>query len=48
MVYYSNDVVNEPWDGTYKGRDLPVDTYYYMLDLKNGDPVITGTVTIIR
>lgn len=47
-VYYSTDVVNEPWDGTYRGRDLPVDTYYYILDLKNGDPVVSGTVTIVR
>jgi len=48
VIHFSDDVANEPWDGTYKGRDLPVDSYYYMLDLKNGDPVITGTVTIVR
>jgi len=48
VIYFSNDVANEPWDGTYKGRALPVDSYYYMLDLKNGDPVITGNVTIVR
>jgi gliding motility-associated-like protein len=48
IIYFSSNVVNEPWDGTYKGRDLPIDSYYYMLDLKNGDSVITGNVTIIR
>jgi len=48
IIYFSSDVANEPWDGTYKGRDLAIDSYYYMLDLKNGDPVITGNVTIVR
>jgi gliding motility-associated-like protein len=48
IIYFSSDVANEPWDGMYKGRDLPIDSYYYMLDLKNGDSVITGNVTIIR
>jgi gliding motility-associated-like protein len=48
VVYFSNNVANEPWDGTYKGRELPIDSYYYMLDLKNGDPVTTGNVTIRR
>jgi len=48
MVYYSNNVADEPWDGTYRGRDLPVDTYHYVLDLGNGDPPITGSVTLVR
>jgi gliding motility-associated-like protein len=40
---YQND-----WDGTFNGKDLPVDTYYFLIDLKMGDDPITGTVTIIR
>ncbi|MCA1747128.1 MAG: gliding motility-associated C-terminal domain-containing protein, partial [Bacteroidales bacterium] len=48
LVYYSNNVADEPWDGTYRGRDLPVDSYHYILDLGNDDPPITGNVTIIR
>jgi len=48
QVYYSDNVADEPWDGTYRGRDLPVDSYHYVLDLGNGDPPITGNVTIIR
>ena len=48
IVFYSNNVANEPWDGTFKGRDLPIDSYHYVLDLKNGDPPITGNVTILK
>jgi gliding motility-associated-like protein len=40
----------ERWKGTYKGKELPVGTYYYVIDLK--DPlfpdVYTGPITILR
>jgi gliding motility-associated-like protein len=40
----------ENWDGTYKGKALPVGTYYYIIDL--GDPLFpdayTGPITIMR
>jgi gliding motility-associated-like protein len=39
-----------PWDGTYEGGDLPVGTYYYVIELNDPrfpDP-ITGPVTIFR
>lgn len=37
------------WDGTYKGKPLPVSTYYYVVDLKIGDEgVFKGPVNIIR
>jgi len=37
------------WDGTYKGKPVPVATYYYIITLDDGktEP-FTGTVTIIR
>ena len=38
----------EPWDGTKDGEELPVGTYYYIIDLANQDEPITGPVTIIR
>lgn len=39
------------WDGTFKnqGKPLPASTYFYVIDLKEGDyPLYKGSVTIIR
>jgi gliding motility-associated-like protein len=36
------------WDGTYKGKQCPAATYYYIIDLGNGDPLYKGLVTIVR
>jgi gliding motility-associated-like protein len=39
---------NLAWDGKLNGVDLPEGTYYYIIDPKNGDKLITGSVTILR
>ena len=41
---------NNNWNGDYLGKPLPVSTYYYVIDLRNGnsDSVYKGFVTIIR
>lgn len=38
---------NFPWDGSYKGSRLPLGTYYYVVDPKNGRAKISGFVTIL-
>jgi gliding motility-associated-like protein len=38
----------KPWDGTFKGTPLPVGTYYWVINPKNGREALTGSVTIIR
>ena len=39
---------DKPWDGRYNGTLLSVGTYYYLIDLKNGQPLISGWVVLIR
>jgi len=37
------------WDGTYKGKPLPVSTYFYVVDLKIGEEgIFKGQVNLIR
>ena len=47
QVFISNGYA-KPWDGTYKGNQLPVATYYYIVDPKNGLDKVTGYVVILR
>jgi len=43
---YSSD---KYWDGTdEKGKKLPMDAYYYVIDLHNGETPKVGHITIIR
>lgn len=36
------------WDGTNNGKDLPIGTYLYIINLNDGSEPITGVVTIVR
>jgi gliding motility-associated-like protein len=38
----------KPWDGMLQGKPLPVGTYYYLIDPKNGRKPMAGYVDIIR
>ncbi len=51
LVYRCTGGCPEEWNGEdLKGRDLPVDSYYYIIELNSGgnQSPLTGTVTIIR
>ncbi|MGB4844225.1 MAG: gliding motility-associated C-terminal domain-containing protein, partial [Ferruginibacter sp.] len=37
-----------PWNGTFKGKQLPVDTYYYIIEPGSGREPFTGYVTILK
>jgi len=45
---YSSLGYDIEWDGTYNGNPLPVGTYYYIVNPKNGRALISGSVTIIK
>jgi gliding motility-associated-like protein len=37
-----------PWDGTNHGKQVPAGTYYYTIDLRNGQPPFSGWVLVSR
>jgi gliding motility-associated-like protein len=49
-VYYSPNASDNPWDGTFDGRRLPIDSYHYVIDLNDeeDEKIETGNVTIVR
>lgn len=47
VIYKSTGYV-KAWDGNFNGSALPVGTYYYILDIKNGKKPLSGAVTILR
>ena len=48
LVFHSEEGYPNPWDGRYKGKLLPMDSYHYIIDLGNGSSPITGNITIVR
>ncbi len=50
LVFRSDGGYRNNWNGTgTNGKDLPMDTYYYIIDLKiDGVEPVAGTITIIR
>lgn len=47
-VFSSRAAQMKSWDGKYHGVDVPVGTYYYVIDPNNGRKPITGPLTILR
>jgi len=45
---FSSKGYDNPWDGTYKNKKLPLGAYFYVIDLKNGEKPMTGSVTILK
>ena len=50
MLVFESRGYTKPWDGNYKGKPLPMDTYYYILEPNNRfiSTPITGYVTILK
>ena len=48
-LLFHADGYKQDWNGTYKGKDLPIGTYYYIIELNDGiTKPFTGPITILR
>lgn len=47
-IIFNSKGYSIPFDGNYRGQPLPVGTYYYLIDPKNGRKSISGALTLIR
>ncbi|WP_425423102.1 gliding motility-associated C-terminal domain-containing protein [Segetibacter koreensis] len=45
---FSSKGYQQPWDGTSNGSPMPVATYYYLIDLKNGEKPLSGPLTLLK
>jgi gliding motility-associated-like protein len=49
LVWRSSRGYTENWDGrNMNGKDLPMDSYFWVINLNDGSDSINGTITIIR
>ncbi len=49
LVYRTENVATEPWDGTSNNREMPMDSYFYVLELNYMNlEALSGTVNLIR
>jgi gliding motility-associated-like protein len=51
LVYSTNDILSDGWDGTYQGHIEPVDTYIYTITVETNDGKIStkkGSVLLLR
>lgn len=48
LVVFQTQATDKIWDGTHKGKPLPVGTYYYLIDLGINQPPMSGWIVIIR
>jgi gliding motility-associated-like protein len=39
---------DKPWDGVFNGKQLPVGVYYYVIDTKLYNQILSGSLTLIR
>ncbi len=47
LVFSQRNYEND-WDGTFDGEPIPAGTYYYEINIYNGESIIRGFLTILR
>jgi gliding motility-associated-like protein len=45
---FESQGIYKAWDGTFNGKPLPFDTYYYIIEAGDGRDPVTGYVTIVK
>ena len=45
---FHSEGYTKPWDGTVNGKPVPIGTYYYIVNPKNGRTIMSGYVDVIR
>jgi gliding motility-associated-like protein len=48
LLFHSEPGYPKPWEGRYKDRLLPLEAYFYIIDLGDGSKPRRGSVTLIR
>jgi gliding motility-associated-like protein len=48
LIFRSDKGYNTRWDGTFKGRELPIDSYHYVIIPGGSKKPVTGNITLIR
>ncbi len=48
QVFNTKNIPANAWDGTFKGKLLPTDSYHFILHLNDGSEPRTGVISIIR
>jgi len=48
QLVFESKGIYKPWNGTYLGKPLPIDTYFYIIEPGDGREPFTGFVTIIK
>jgi len=48
LMFKSIGVGATPWDGTFKGKNVPAGSYYYIVDLNINGMKLSGSVTVLR
>jgi gliding motility-associated-like protein len=48
MIFKTKNISGNPWNGRYKGKLVPTDSYHYILYLNDGSEPRSGVISVIR